>query len=435
MHISLENFISLIKICTPLLIVFFAPVIADAQKKDVLMDMALKHFDNTKNQKVWWLKDMTGFLDHTHEIRMVLATDNETFKGAYEVLSSRQRYYLDGNHDGEQIVLTETDSSGITTGVVRGDMNDDKFYCQWSDLKNTEQLDLFLFTKPPTQNPCGNIGWIKSYNVNKDSIRSIIVYKKEDVVKIIVKKLNHNKEYIMECQDDACTQMIYYGSAFENESELQLDLESKNLTIKTLSNIIKYKIYEENVMYFDCRSYMDFERKFSYIYALTNDKNFNEFISYNFIDKYMSPDTKKKKVDVVSKHDRFAHIEYGDIEIDIYNDTLISGLFLFQSSKHHEVTEIPFTYFFKKKKSFEIKDFYIESFNFEKSIEAKVKEIKKKNKSISDPFEKSEYPIITFTDNGYLCRTKFSTIYGRDEILIPYKEFNSYYKKKPLYKF
>ena len=56
-----------------------------------------------------------------------------------------QGSFLDGNHDGEEIVLVESDSLGRSTGIIKGDMNDDKFYCSWSDVKNIEQYPLFLF--------------------------------------------------------------------------------------------------------------------------------------------------------------------------------------------------------------------------------------------------------------------------------------------------
>lgn len=406
-----------------------------AQERDDLLDMALTHFDAVKNENVWWLKDMKGFLDHTHEVRMVLATDNETFRGAYEILSSKQRFYLDGNHDGEQIVLTETDSSGITTGIIRGDMNDDKFYCEWSDLKNIEQLNLFLYTNSPSQNPCGNIGWIKNYTINKDSIKNIVLYKKEEVVKLKIQYLHSRQEFVLDCEDDACNKMANYGTSYDTEKEIFIDQSKKEIKIKTLSGENKYSMNESNGMYFNCKSFMDFERRFSFIYTLTSNTKFNEYINYNFIDKYMSPDTRKKEGEDVSRHDRFAHCEYGDIIIDLFNDTLISGMYILQSSKHNEVTELPFTYFFKKKKEFDFYDFYVDTFDFKESIKAKIDEFKKTKTKQGGPFAGAEYPYVTLSDNGYLCRTKFNTIYGRDEIVIPYKEFSSFYKKKAMYKF
>ena len=83
------------------------------------MNMAMEHFGKPEARSVWWLKDFKGYFDQNHAIRMVLATDNNAFKGAYEYLSSGEKFYLDGNYDGEQIVLVESDSLSRTTGILK----------------------------------------------------------------------------------------------------------------------------------------------------------------------------------------------------------------------------------------------------------------------------------------------------------------------------
>lgn len=75
-----------------ILIITFAQL--SAQKKE-LLEEAMAMFEGS-DDKTLWLKDYSGYLDGTHKVRMVIVTDDEKFKGAYEYLSSGARFSLEG---------------------------------------------------------------------------------------------------------------------------------------------------------------------------------------------------------------------------------------------------------------------------------------------------------------------------------------------------
>jgi hypothetical protein len=409
-------------------------------KKDLLLEMAMERFGDLKNKGVWWLKDMKGFLDNTHEIRMVLATDNVKFKGAYEILSSRQRFYLEGEHTGEQIVLIEIDSLDNPTGSIRGDMNDDKFYCEWSTTKSKDAMPMFLYHNAPSPNPCGNVGWGHFFNVKStivDSIKSIAIFKKEMDAYMDIRSKHCVRRYNLECENDACTMLRHLPSSLMDQEEMIIDLRNNKIQFISIEGKNSIDILPKKSLYFNCNTYMDFDEKFSFLFPLTSDKKFNEYIYALAVDKYMGIGNHEyQSHEVVSYSDRNIHMEYGDLKVDWFSDTLISGVFMFQSSKTHEVTEVPFSYHFMKKRPIEWKDIFIEKFSFFEEKKKFISDYKKKkdNNQDEDYFKDQEYNIVTFTPDGFKCKTVFNTLYGEDAIVIPYRYFSSFYKKNAILK-
>lgn len=396
--------------------------------------MAMEHFGKPDDKHVWWLKDMSGFLDHTHEIRMILATDNVSFKGAYEILSSKQRYYLDGQHNGEQIVLLETDSLERPTGYIKGDMNDDRFYCEWTDRNSQNPLPLFVYHNSPSINPCGNVGWAHYFEIENrivDSIRSMLVYKNEGELYMEFYAKNSIIRHNLECENDACTKLRHLPSSLTDLEEILLDIDKNTLAFKSPEGANTIEIIPKKSMYFNCRTYYDFDEKFSFLYPLIGDRKFDEYINTLAVEKHMGVSNHEYVIqNQCSMADRNIHSEYGDIKIDWFNDTLVSGLFIFQSSKIYEVTEIPFMYNFLKKKPIDVKELFNSKFSFDAFKDGYIADLKKKNKANADDlFVKSKYDIVTLSPKGFKCRTPFNTVYGEDAIYIPYHLFKPYFKK------
>jgi hypothetical protein len=404
------------------------------QEPDVLLQMAMQHFGKPNDTHAWWLKDMKGYLDHTHEIRMVLATDNVSFKGAYEIISSKQRFYLDGQYNGEQIVLLETDSLERPTGFIKGDMNDDRFYCEWTDRNSQSPVPLFLYHNRPSQNPCGNVGWAHYFKIqNKvvDSIQSLTVYKNEGETYMVINSKNSHIVHALECENDACTLLRHLPSSLTDLEEIVLDLEKNTLVFKSNEGENSIDILHTKSMYLNCKTYFDFDEKFSFIYPLTSDKKFNQYISSEVVDKYMGVSNHEYQLqNVCSLADRNSHAEFGQIKIDWFSDTLISGLFIFQSSKVYEVTEVPFMYNFIKKRPITINALFDEKFSFTQAKNKIIADVKRlRNSNDDDYFANANYDIVTLSPMGFKCRTAFNTLYGEDVIYIPYEVLRPYFKK------
>ncbi len=414
-------------------------VFCQTDQKDILMDMTMERFGKQNDNHIWWIKDMHGYMDHTHEVRMILATDNIKFQGAYEILSSKQRFFLEGKHTGEQIELYETDSLDHVTGIIKGDMNDDKFYCEWFDQRTNNRMPLFVYHNSPSDNPCGNVGWAQYYKVKStiiDSIHSISIVKKEAETYMTIGYKNCTKRYELECENDACTILRHLPSSLTEQDEMLINMKNNKIEFRSLEGRNSIDIFPSRKIYLNCKTYYDFDEKFSFLYPLNSDKKFNQYIDNLVVDKYM--DVSHHLYQAHEDHsltERNIHGESGDIHLDLFNDTIVSGVFLFQGSNIYEVTEVPFIYNFDKRKAVDIKDMFVEKYLYKEEMERYVAEVKSKKKDINvDDFHKdTKYDLITLSPAGFKCKTAFNTIYGDDAITIPYEHFKFYYKKKSIF--
>lgn len=404
-------------------------------QQDPLMEMAMEHFGKPDPKSIWWLKDLKGNIDQTHEIRMVLATDNTLFKGAYEILSSNEKFYLDGNYDGDQIVLVESDSIGRTTGIIKGDMNDDVLYAEWFDPKNTVQLPLYASAAGISPFPCGNIGWAHFLSVKgPDSLRKITVLKYEDRVELQLIYPGSSFLHEMECQDDDCRKLSHSPQELDDQTLYQLDLD-KNILIGILdTKETLHQLKSIKSIYFDCTTYMDFDEKFSLVYPISSSQKFNDWITKEWVEKYGAARHSKKQQGNISVSERLGHEEYGSFYLDFFNDKILSGLFTVQSSKYAQATEIPLIYGFEKEKVLLLQDLFLPGVDAMAVIHEQVAAIKKMRQDNDEfgVFKAVDYQYITCNHLGLLCRTTFSTLYGQDTILLPVADLSRYLKKNAL---
>ncbi|HRD06763.1 MAG: hypothetical protein U0V54_06710 [Saprospiraceae bacterium] len=400
---------------------------------DALMNMAMEHFGKPEARSVWWLKDFKGYFDQNHAIRMVLATDNNAFKGAYEYLSSGEKFYLDGNYDGEQIVLVESDSLGRTTGIFKGDMNDEAFYAEWSDPKNIAAVPVFLTTESQTVNPCGNLGWAHHFAVKgQDSIKKISVWKYEEEINVQLFYPSTQMLLQMECLDDQCYQLNQNNADIDEESHWHIDLEKKIMVNIVDQRETLYNLKSTKSLYFDCASYMDFDDKFSMVYPISSSEKFNTWILANWAEKYGSSGKSiHKQQNNYSVSDRVSHEEYGNVHLDFFNDKMISGIFILQSSKYAEATELPFAYNFDREKEIAIAEIFLPGNDVAVLIEQMVAGLKNERGDGDEfaRFQAKEYRLVSISWEGLVCRTPFSTIYGQDKVIVAKDKLKPYLKK------
>ena len=49
-----------------------------------------------------------------------------------------------------------------------------------------------------------------------------------------------------------------------------------------------YNLTKGKNLYFDCKTFLDFDEKYSFLYPLTSDEKFNAWIQTNVVEKYMA---------------------------------------------------------------------------------------------------------------------------------------------------
>jgi hypothetical protein len=413
----------------------FNTLVFSQTKSAVLESMALKDF-KPSNKNIWWLKDMKGYMDHTHPIRMVIATDNKVFKGAYELINSGERFNLEGNFEGDEVVLIETDSLDRVTGYIKGDIIDDRFYAKWSDSKNFISHSIFVSSEPKAD-ICGNLGWgrfYKNINIFQDSMVSIFISKSEDKYEAIISYKNSFHKANLEPEDESGYLLRYVPEPFSGRDEMILDI--KNNKIKFLRSKIRKPIQLEvkKEVFLNCKSLINFDHDISYTYPIINDKKFELYIQTEFVNQYMDIVKESLKPhDNFSISERALHQEVGNFKFNYLNDTILSGIFFFQSSAHNQILELPLNYIFSSKKDYKFDQGFIDKYNFASDVKSYLMDYNSMSKT-KLAFTPEDYKIFLFDREGIKCKTPFHIMYGEDEVIIPYTFFNSKIKKKSFYK-
>ena len=193
-----------------------------------------------------------------------------------------------------------------------------------------------------------------------------------------------------------------------------------------------YNLKSTKSLYFDCASYMDFDDKFSMVYPISSSEKFNTWILANWAEKYGSSGKSiHKQQNNYSVSDRVSHEEYGNVHLDFFNDKMISGIFILQSSKYAEATELPFAYNFDREKEIAIAEIFLPGNDVAVLIEQMVAGLKNERGDGDEfaRFQAKEYRLVSISWEGLVCRTPFSTIYGQDKVIVAKDKLKPYLKK------
>ena len=393
------------------------------QAGEDLVKLAMKNFKPPSN-KPFWVKDMRGYFDGRHEIRMVLVTDNKEFHGCYQFLTSSTIFILEGEFSGNEIILNEYNENGKITGIIKGDMDDNAFYGEWSDIKNIERTPLELFIDSPYSKPCGSLGWIKYVRGNPKGINEITIKKIGEEKSITFDYDNKYYSFDLECSDLDCTQLFAEKNLNDNLISLNISLVKEVFSLFFKSDEITTSISESTSrsLELDCISYADYCNRSDVIVPKSRSPKFNKWVSQKLIPFDKKCGANIKTLDDGTILDRFVTLAHGTIKVDLFNDTLFSGLFVFQSSDASQLIEVPFIYDLGKDKELSLADFYRSNDVLKKSIDSMI--IDSRSKSFQDDdqsyFRNAVFDLHTLGDQGIICRNKFNTIYGQKSLVLPY---------------
>lgn len=390
---------------------------------DDLMNLAMQHFGSENQTGAWWLKDFSGYLDYVHPVRMVVATNNEIYKGAYELKNSGLKFYIDGQLEGNEIHFVETDLNGRVTGYITGELNENKFYCTWSDVRNIEKMNLNVFENTASTICENHLGWIEYYEPldAKSEVKSYTIQNKEGTYTLFYS----DKSIVMECNDETCSTLSSLSAFGDNEAEILFDRVHKSISFDPENKVASH-LNLLNKMAFEANTFIDFDEKISVIYPISKNVKFSNWSSTfftNLFNKETFEFVKKTNNDALS--DRFTNVYIGDVFIDILSDSMISGLFTIQSSNFNPVIEQTFLYDLKKNRKVEVEDVLLVNDEFKKILIDKASKLESER-----PNEEKQLIHYTFTESGLKCRTAFSTLYGRESAVIPYAELKPFILKK-----
>jgi hypothetical protein len=401
---------------------------------------------NTKNL---WINYLSGLIDNRHVADMIIGTDGHTCKGLYTLRSSNTTFFFDGEDKDQQLKLAEINEISRLTGFMTGKYDGVTFDGQWQN-KDRNLLFPFKFSFVNAFedfSPDARISnqWIRSYKgiaANKSYLLQIkrepsrFICKYSDQTKIKATKEIEVKGFRVEMFqpgfdstildhkwvmiDTANLDKIDIIYPEENEAEVVSSLQ--------LDEAVQFVNY----------TYADFHSRMECITPLTRSKRFDTWINA-FFKTWLDDNIKKFKSthpDETGSNERWMQSADGWIEVELYENDIISGLIYMQSSLNTKTEKISFIYDIRYGKELRLQDLFDNKFDSKAYFNTLIPEIVQVSNwhpDVRSWFKNQSFGIVCLKETGISFSTQFNTIYGEKEIMIPYEKVRQYLR--PRYNF
>lgn len=390
-----------------------------------------------------WINNLTGSLDNKHWIDMVIGTDGQVCKGYYTLHNSGESFYFEGSDSKNELKLVELSPDARTTGLIFGHYDGERFNGKWMNLDKTMQLDMQLSNTIQTttgkSTDCISDVWHRIYTGKIDEKPSRIY---------IVKQ---NSEYTITYYQDSLQLVDVIPSSNQKSEMLKPAFSSllwgNKLILIDTAELKQIKIMEpvnndfkllgtlkqSDAIDFECYEYADYYSRLLIEKPVNSNKKFNKWIEGKMIDWMEDNISELKgiKRDNIATKDRWIQYAEGWIDIDLLTSDYLSGTIYLQSSLKSGTRKVPFIYDLKWSKELKLQDLFDKKFDY-KDYFRHVLGARKKEISWSPEIKKwidgQTFEFCTIKNQGFSFKTELNTIYGEQEILIPYIEIEQHLK-------
>ncbi len=403
-----------------------------------------------KPGKVLWLKHYKGRFDGMNSISVSLAYDGKDCKGMMTYLSSKEKFNLEGDINGNEINLEEKGKNGKVSAVIFGTIEGKQIEADWITVENNTGAKIFLEevnreVKIPTR--CGEDKWIRLYHG----------FFEKEKVELLLHHPDHIDYYGMAFFNDQKATYKINGERIE-EGQIKLTLkdsrhQNKGKLNTTLDdqNTLKGKFQDEEnhvvpislalvqQLNMACLEHADFQSNVDISYPLSLNEKFNSWIE-DFTKQWVAqsqkqinelkPQYKKKKPDHRALFRAFAWCE-----LSMVNERLITGYFSSSYSWGGVQPGESFNFDLFAGKPITEKDIFKQDAAHEDFVKQYIKlhirklALYKKDKIFRAWLDKETFGNFVVQKDGIKYSTAFSPIYGRQEIVIPYKVLKDFLKE------
>ena len=401
---------------------------------------------NTKNL---WINYLSGLIDNRHAADMIIGTDGHTCKGLYTLRSSNTTFFFDGLNQDQDLRLAEMNGESRLTGFIDGTYDGTTFDGYWQNKdKNLRFPFKFSFVNAFEDFiPDARISnqWLRNYKGTMAE-KSYNIQIKRELGKFIWKYTDQaNLRVLKETQAKGLrVELITMGIDSTILSDKWIMIDTSNLDKIDIiypeeneAEVVSSLQLDESVE-FTNYAYADFHSRMECITPLTRSKRFDTWIN-SFFKTWLDDNIKKFKSthpDEAGSNERWMQSADGWIEVELYENDIISGLIYMQSSLNTKTEKIPFIYDIRYGKELRLQDIFDSKFDSKAYFYTLIPEIVQVSNwhpDVRSWFKNQSFGIICLKETGISFSTQFNTIYGEKEIIIPYKKVRQYLR--PRYNF
>jgi hypothetical protein len=417
-----------------------------AQPKYSKADVREMFPSNTKNL---WINYLSGKIDDTHTIDMIIGTDGHTCKGLYTLRSSNITFFFDGEDANNQLKLAEMNKDLKFTGYLNGKYDGTTFEGQWMNTRKNVRYPIKLgFVNSfdnyiPDHRVVGQWNRIYSGTITEKPIK-IQIIKFDSLYTVIYTdehQLRKKETYIGKELQVEMLKMGFSGSTLSNKWIMIDTARTENIDViypddngyevvssLKMTDALEYSTFE----------YADYYSKLICTRPITGNKRFDTWMS-NVFKVWLDTSVKKLKdisTDEIGTKDRWIQVANGWVEVDLYVGDLISGTMYMQSSWQNETEKIPFIYDLRAGKEMTLQDIFDNKFDSKEYFKVVIPDIVKSttwHKDVKNWVTKQTFDYVCLKEDGISFSTRFNTLYGEKEIVIPYQNVKQ--NLKPRYYF
>ena len=432
------------KLQTIFLILLF-PIFCLAQKADSKAYVKALFENQTEIQ---WVKHYKGRIDDLNDVSVTLGFDGTDCKGQLTYLRSNTKFDLDGTLENRQLFLQELDETKKVSGTLKGELKGNMVIGKWKNYNGKMGGNLWLEeTEKENKFPsyCGDNKWIRKYEgavgqksaeiiLQKESsqkLSGIIFYERKNQSYALHGNIDEQNDFIIKVKDEK-------GSIVQT---LEGNLQQDKLTIavkQTSSKNAKTTLTPIEGLTIGCVEFSDYKTSYDITFPKTTNAAFNKQMQEEtdaWVKACRNHSVRVKKENPLEQP-KFRATErgYAWSEVDYFSKKIISGLMTFSNTWTPGQKIIAFNFDLENNNSIYLSDVMEQNKDSEKYIKNYCKREIKNHKLYGDDdfkkwIKKSDFPYFTIRKEGICFSTKFSMLYGRQSVTIPYQQLKPFLTK------
>lgn len=420
-------------------IFMFAFILCQAQSK---RDWEAKYLAEFEDKEKVESIVLAGYFNKIFYTEIRLLHDDEIWLGEFYFPNEQLKFILEGGIVDSFLLLIETDPYGRESGLLKIDKQLEKYHCEW--YNNAANMDHHFDMLDQQWNPLLE----KKYSQEFNSYKGYIGQKPYDL--IIQNKIKEETDFSLFNRLDKRFEDVDISCINSSCNKFKLTIiDQKTPTyfgVNESDGISLFRDFDEEFVEgkfsFDQKKKTDLLKKINNNWMLSVEfpvlaniyKNTGLYSTAQdiFNDLQVQLDELSKDEDLTSRWRFYAHAW---MEIEHWDDKLISGRWIIQKSWNNDIECISFNFLLDKKEALIIKEEFRDDFDFEFYLAQFIEDQRNHMPEFKDPLLRNRLQKAKFTDMnvnaaGIMVKSDYNTIFGSFEMLIPSSEIMQYLRKK-----
>lgn len=422
-------------------LILLSPIFCLAQKVDA-KDYVKSLFEDQSN--IQWIKHYKGRIDDLNDVAITLGFDGTDCKGRLTYLRSNTDFDLNGFIEDRTIYLQELDQLNKVSGILSGKIVGKTINGIWKNFDGSRGGNLSLIeTKNIVKFPsyCGDNKWIRKYlgkianddweillqKESREKLSGLIFHKKKNISYTLKGNLNVDDNFTIKAKNqNGQTIETFVGQLQQDQLTIGKE-KSKKITLLPVEGLTV-----------GCVEYTDYATGYDITFPKTTNAAFNQHMDEEtnaWIKACRNYLLKVKKQDAATEPKmRATERGFAWGEVEYFSKKVISGFMTFSNTWTPGQKLIAYNFDLENDRMLYLEDIFENKKDYQKYIRNYIKKEIKNHQLYTDSdfkkwIKKSDFSYFTIRKDGICFSTKYSMLYGRQSVTIPFRQLRPFMKK------